>query len=118
MLQKHCVKCGKQLSANDGGGLCNLCSIGLAPAEPLDQINNAEAESPVEGRVLAGSYCPHCHAEMTLADLSRRSCSICGAVVIPEALRMPPGPIVVDKRLEARPLGLRENRWPDDAPLW
>jgi hypothetical protein len=72
----------------------------------------------VEGRVLAGTYCPHCHAEMTLADLSRRSCAICGAVVVPEALRMPPGPIVVDQQQNTRPLEMRKDRWPDDAPLW
>jgi hypothetical protein len=116
--QMHCVKCGKQLSAANVGGLCNLCSIGLAPAEPLGQFSNPETAPAVEGRVLAGSYCPHCHAEMTLADLSRRSCSICGAVVVPEALRLPPGPIVVDKQLSARPVASRDDRWPDDAPLW
>jgi hypothetical protein len=116
--QMHCVKCGKQLPATSIGELCNLCAIGLAPAEPLGQLSDDATASTVEGRVFAGSFCPHCHAEMTLADLSRRSCAICGAVVVPEALRMPPGPIVLDKDQNAQSFELRKDRWPDDAPLW
>jgi hypothetical protein len=116
MEDRHCRSCGKELAQDSSRDICNLCAIGLTPAEPLGQSEPARNEFVPEGRVLAGSYCPHCHAEMTLADLSRRSCSICGAPVVPEALRMPAGPLVAHPRVDT-PIA-RDVRWPDDAPLW
>ncbi len=104
------------MALTTAGDVCSLCAIGLTPAEPLGQFDTSSPDYIPEGRVLAGSYCPHCHAEMTLADLSRRSCAICGAPVAPEALSRPAGPLIASPHIEA-PV-VRDQRWPDDAPLW
>jgi hypothetical protein len=89
------------------------------PAQSAAPGDGPALQIPVEGRVLTGTYCPYCHAEMTLADLSRRACAICGALVVPEALRLPPGPIHADTLGALKPpQELRTERWPDDAPIW
>lgn len=116
MEVRHCKSCGKQLAPASNGDVCSLCAIGLTPAEPLDLSAAARADNVPAGRILAGSYCPHCHAEMTLADLSRRACSICGAPVAPEAMRLHSGPLVASAPKDGQ--AARDQRWPDDAPLW
>jgi hypothetical protein len=75
----------------------------------VDERVQHQTAFQVEGRVLSGLYCTHCHAELNLADLSRRSCSICGAHVDPEILR-------AMARQPALAMGPTGVRWPDDAP--
>jgi hypothetical protein len=116
MEVRHCIKCGKDLSPNTMVEMCGLCAIGLTPSDPLSDFAEMEADPQVDSRVLSGSYCPYCHAEMTITDLSRRSCSICGALVVPEALRVPMGPITAQRPQQR--VGASEPMWPDDAPLW
>ena len=109
MNVRKCAGCDKELPVGHVGTLCSLCAIGLLPASTVDLGMENQTSLQVQGRVLSGLYCTHCHAELNLADLSRRSCSICGAHVDPEILR-------AMARLPALAAGPTGVRWPDDAP--
>jgi len=109
MNVKRCTGCNKELPAGYVGTQCSLCAIGLVPTAAVDLRSEHQTPFQVQGRVLSGLYCTHCRAELNLADLSRRSCSICGSHVDPEVLRaMARQPAVAQG-----PTGVR---WPDDAP--
>ena len=79
----------------------------------------------VEGRILSGINCPACGGEFTRADLSRRSCSVCGAFYTTERLRElsqlagsePPtiAPLA-QSAVDTESRG--DQNWPDDVPLW
>jgi hypothetical protein len=109
MNVKKCAGCDKELPASHVGTLCSLCAIGLRPSGAPDLKAHHQTGFEVQGRMLSGLYCTHCHAELNLADLSRRSCSICGAHVDPEILRA----MAHRSPVSAGPTGVR---WPDDAP--
>ena len=80
---KICRVCGNPIEASSRTGKCRLCEIGLTPTARLQRDF-----SPLDasGRTLSGCNCPGCQAELSMADLSKRSCSICGSAFNPESL--------------------------------
>ena len=117
---KRCSTCNKELPDTYAGNLCSLCAIGLTPAEPIfEEPEDHQVSYQVEGRALSGTYCPQCKAELTLADLSKRSCAICGSTIALELLRVAPIPEQVDQdSISSQVSPVQGTRWPDDAPLW
>lgn len=116
---KRCATCNKELPDTQAGNLCSLCSIGLTPSVSAAETEEHQASYEVEGRALSGTYCPQCHAELTLADLSKRSCAICGSAIALELLRIAPPVEVSDPNYATQSVSpVRGTRWPEDAPLW
>lgn len=69
---------------------------------------------PLGGRSLSGLHCPHCGAELSYADIKRRSCSICDEAVSLETAQLGE-PDTGRGGLTPR-TGSRAKIWPDDAP--
>ena len=119
MQQRKCIQCEKPLSADHVGDKCSLCAIGLLPSAPVDSGFDYQAQHIVEGRVLSGVICPQCYAELSLADLSARSCAICGGVFTHDRLQI----MLRDARtrrdtpLPAPDASYSAHIWPEDAPL-
>jgi len=119
MKEKRCKQCSKALPAHHVGELCELCAVGLWPADPVESEPAYQTGVIVEGRQLSGEFCPNCHAELTLADLSLKSCAICGATISSR-----PGQSSRSKRraeLQAARQARKEHEerpWPEDAPIW
>ncbi|MBN2082966.1 hypothetical protein JW859_12275 [bacterium] len=123
MEEKVCKLCGKSLPAGFAEDKCSLCAIGLVPVErePLE-ISSERIEVVSEGRKLSGVTCPHCDAELTLADLKHLECSICGFEFSAEQMNELIRQAELDRsKLTLTPFrdtGLGEKSWPEDAPIW
>jgi hypothetical protein len=124
MEKKVCRQCNKALPPESTSDLCCLCAVGLVPPKRVYGEGQAE-HMVVEGRILSGINCPACGGEFTRADLSRRSCSVCGAFYTTERLRE------LSQKASSEPLKTEpqsqktmntatqdDKRWPDDVPLW
>ena len=87
MPSSKCKVCGKNIPDGSSSTRCNLCSIGLTPAAP-GQLGAAfrGSDELASGRVLSGSFCSDCRAELSLADLSMKRCGICGESINLETL--------------------------------
>ena len=113
---KNCATCGKGLPEDYRSEQCSLCAIGLRPTTDFE--TNAPA-NVASGRKLADIECPTCLADLSDADISKRSCSICGsqlpAYIVDLAPIRPDDPLLIKA---ARESGSQVRHWPKDAPLW
>ena len=86
MAGKTCDVCGNVVEQTSRTGKCSLCEIGLTPTSRIHRDWSSLDARNASGRTLSGSNCPGCQAELSMADISMRSCSICGSTFQPEAL--------------------------------
>ena len=87
MPSSKCQVCGKPIAGENAGSRCDLCSIGLKPETSGQFAALYAAEGGVaSGRVLSGTHCPDCRAELSLADISLKRCGICGEFISLESL--------------------------------
>ncbi len=87
MSSTKCIACGKVLPEGSDSTRCNLCSIGLTPTAPGEFGATSQGSTEIaSGRVLSGTFCNDCRAELSLADLSMKRCGICGELVSIETL--------------------------------
>jgi len=124
MQTKVCRQCNKELPADSVSDLCCLCAVGLVPPKRVYGEDQAD-HTVVEGRILSGLNCPACGGEFTRADLSRRSCSVCGAFYTTERLRelsqqagSEPFTITPPPQSAVSTESQGDQNWPDDVPLW
>ena len=119
MDEKRCNRCNKVLPRGCRGDLCQLCAVGLFPAEPVEVSVKHQAGIVVEGRQLSGRFCPGCYAELTIADLGLRTCAICGANLGATIHQLTVGKrraeLASGQRTRSRLPG--EKTWPGDAPV-